>query len=112
MKQVMTSVSVEQSGMNRLAPNHLWELAARLFRFRADRWRRRALFYKKYQDYFPHVATSRFVERCLELDLRYRGLAEILRIMQTNGRLVTARSMAVGRKRGRMTVLPRHPVIA
>ena len=111
MKQVIPSVSVEQSGINRLAPHHLWELAARLFRFRADRWRRRALFYRRYREYFPRLASSRFVERCLELDQRYRGMAEVLRAMQTNRLLVTARAIEVRGKHRQTAALPRHPAI-
>ena len=111
MKHVITSTSVEHIGANRLAPHHLWELAARLFRFRADRWRRRALFYRRYREYFPHLSSSRFVERCLELDQRYRRMAEVLRAMQTKRSLGMARAIDVRGKHGNSLPLSRHPAI-
>jgi len=112
MKQVTTSISLVRSERNQLAPNHLWELAARVFRLRADRWKRRALFYQRYRDYFPHVSTSRFVDRCLELDMRCRRLSEILHVMSRQGRLVTARGMIVRRRHGRAGALQTRTAIA
>lgn len=112
MKQVTASTSLERSERNQLAPNHLWELAARVFRLRADRWKRRALFYRQYRDYFPHVSTSRFVDRCLELDMRCRRLSEILHVMSRQGRLVTTREVIMRRKHGRTVALPTRTAIA
>ena len=111
MKQVTTSTSLVKPSMNQLTPNHLWELAARVFRFRADRWNRRALFYRRYREYFPHVSTSRFVDRCLELDMRYRRLSEILRVMSRQGGAVTTGGMIMRRKHGRTVALPHRPAI-
>jgi len=111
MKQVATSTSLVRSGMNQLAPNHLWELAARVFKFRADRWKRRALFYRRYREYFPRLSTSRFVDRCVELDMKYRRLAEMLHIMARQGRVVSTRGMIVRRKPGRTVMLPTRPAL-
>lgn len=106
MKQVITSTSVVRLGMKRLTPNHLWELAARLFRFHADRWRRRALFYERHRDYFPRLSAGRFVERCRELEAAYRGLAEVMFALPTQNQWVPVRAMVLRRKHGRRIALP------
>ena len=86
MKEVTTSTSMVGSpvrpGTNRLAPNGPSEFAAWLFRVNADRWRRRALFYERHRDYFPRLSSGRFVDRCRELEATYRGLAQVLFIIQ------------------------------
>lgn len=87
MRHVTASTSVVRSGMKRLAPDHLRELAARLFMFRADRWRRRALFYRRYRDYFPRLSAGRFVDRCWELETMCRGLAEVMRAKPAQDRM-------------------------
>lgn len=56
--------------------------AARLFTANAERWRRRALFYERHRDYFPRLASGRFVERCRELEATYRELPQVLFTMQ------------------------------
>lgn len=109
MSHVAISSTVMSAGMKRLAPNHLWELAARLFRFRADRWRRRALFYRRYRDYFPRLSGSRFVDRCWELETMYRGLSEVMHAIPRQEQWVPVREMVVRRKPGRRTALAHHP---
>jgi hypothetical protein len=106
MSHVAISSTVTSAGMKRLAPNHLWELAARLFRFRADRWRRRALFYRRYRDYFPRLSGSRFVDRCWELETMYRGLSEVMHAIPRHEQWVPVREMVVRRKHSRKTALP------
>jgi len=111
MKQVPASTALVNMGTNQLAPHYLWELAARVFQFRADRWKRRGLFYKRYREYFPRVSTSRFVDRCLELDVRYRKLSEILRSMSRQGRFMETRRMIMREKHGRTIMVPSRPAI-
>ncbi|MDH5666386.1 MAG: hypothetical protein OEY86_00040 [Nitrospira sp.] len=111
MKQLAVSTLPVNADMNRLSPNHFWELAARLLTFRADRWKRRALFYRRYREYFPHMSTSRFVERCLELDIRYRRMADLLSTMSRQGRMMTVPEMVVRRKPRRAAVLPPRPAL-
>ena len=105
MKQATTSTSVVRLGMKRLTPNHLWELAARLFWFHADRWRRRAQFYERHRDYFPRLSSSRFVDRCRELEVAYRGLAEVMFALPAQHQRVPVRTMVLRRKQGRRTAL-------
>ncbi|MCS6291381.1 MAG: hypothetical protein H8K10_20750 [Nitrospira sp.] len=82
MKTVTTSTSMAERPLRRrrrwLALTGPSGLAARLLRVNADRWRRRALFYERHRDYFPRLASGRFVERCCELEAAYRGLAHVL----------------------------------
>lgn len=111
MKQLAASTVPVNADMNRLSASHLWELAARLFTFRANRWKRRALFYQRYREYFPHMSTSRFVERCLELDLRYRRMAELLSAMSRQGRLLTTSEMVMRRKPRRTAALSPRPAL-
>ena len=88
MKAVTTSASASMAERPLRRDRH-WlaltgssEFAARLFRVNADRWRRRALFYERHRDYFPRLASGRFLERCRELEAAYRGLARVLFTMQ------------------------------
>lgn len=106
MKLMTTSTAVVRLGMKRLAPHHLWELAARLFRFNAERWRRRALFYEQYRDYFPRLSAGQFVDRCRELEATYRRLAEIMFALPAEHQLVPARTMVLRRKQRGRAVLP------
>jgi hypothetical protein len=108
MKQLITSEPVVRLGMKRLAPHHLWELAGRLFRFNAERWRRRALFYERHRDYFPRLSAGRFVERCRELEATYGRLAEIMFALPTKQQWVPARTMVLRRKQGGRAVLSDH----
>jgi hypothetical protein len=41
----------------------------------AERWGRRALFYKRHRDYFPRLSSGGFIARCRELEATYRGLS-------------------------------------
>ncbi|WP_447601290.1 hypothetical protein [Nitrospira sp. Nam80] len=50
-------------------------LMVRLLSGDAQRWRRRARFYERHRDYFPRLASGRFVARCRELEAMYRNLA-------------------------------------
>ena len=50
-------------------------LLVRLLAGDAERWRRRARFYERHRDYFPRLASGRFVSRCRELEAMYRKLA-------------------------------------
>ena len=88
MKAVTTSASTSMTARPLRRDRHWLALtgpsgfAARLFRVNADRWRRRALFYERHCDYFPRLASGRFVERCRELEAAYRGLAHVLFTLQ------------------------------
>ncbi len=95
MKEVMRSssvverpVEVERPG---LVSRRLSGLAARLFKINADRWRRRAQFYAQHRDYFPRLASGRFVNRCRELEASYRGLAQVLFTMPPQVQFVPIR---------------------
>ncbi len=86
MKAVSISTSMAGHSLRR---NRHWlaltgpsRVAVRLLSVNADRWRRRALFYERHCDYFPRLASGRFVERCRELEAAYRGLAHVLFTMQ------------------------------
>lgn len=50
-------------------------LIARLFSRDAERWGRRALFYERHREYFPRLASGRFVARCRELEAMYQRLS-------------------------------------
>lgn len=108
MKQATTSTSVVRLGMKRLTPDHLWGLAARLFRFNADRWKRRALFYERHRDYFPRLSSGRFVDRCRELEATYRGLAEVMFALPAQNQWVPVRAMGLRNKHGRKSALADH----
>ncbi|MDK2743577.1 MAG: hypothetical protein H8K03_01695 [Nitrospira sp.] len=84
-------------GPKRLSPRHLLELATRLFIFKADRWKRRALFYERHRDYFPRLSAGRFVDRCRELEATYRALAQIMLLMPAQDELVPVRQLALPR---------------
>lgn len=97
MKAVTTSTSMAERPLRR---NRHWlaltgpsGLAARLFRVNADRWRRRALFYERHRDYFPRLASGRFVERCRELEAAYRGLGQVLFTLQPQVEWAPARAV-------------------
>jgi hypothetical protein len=81
-------------GPKRLSPQHLLELATRLFMFKADRWKRRAQFYERHRDYFPRVSASRFINRCRELEAMYRGLAQMMFLIPPQDELVLVRAVA------------------
>ena len=89
MKAVTTSASTSMTARPLRRDRHWLALtgpsgfAARLFRVNADRWRRRALFYERHRDYFPRLASGRFVEGCRELEAAYRGLAHVLFTLQS-----------------------------
>ena len=53
-------------------------MTARVLAEAAKRWRRRALFYERHRDYFPRLSSGRFVGRCHELEVTYRGLARAI----------------------------------
>lgn len=82
MKDVNTSTAMAARPLSRdrhwLAFNGPSGFAAWLFGVNADRWRRRAVFYERHRDYFPRLASGRFVERCRELEVAYRGLAHVM----------------------------------
>lgn len=80
---------------SRLSPNHLVELVTRLCLFKAERWGRRALFYERHRDYFPRISAGRFVNRCRELEAKYRALAQIMFLIPTTDRLVPVRALAL-----------------
>lgn len=82
-------------GPKRLSPKHLLELATRLFIFKADRWERRALFYERHRDFFPRLSSSRFVDRCRQLEAAYRALAQMMLLLPQQGQLVSVRAQAL-----------------
>jgi hypothetical protein len=84
-------------GPTRLSPNHLLELITRVCIFKAERWGRRALFYERHRDYFPRMSAGRFVNRCRELEARYRALAQIMFLIPTEDRLVPVRALALSK---------------
>lgn len=102
-KEVTNGLSVSTSTIStqvrrsssRLSPNHLVELITRLCIFKAERWGRRALFYERHRDYFPRLSSGRFVNRCRELEARYRALAQIMFLIPAEDRLVSIRTLAL-----------------
>lgn len=82
-------------GPSRLSSNHLVELVTRLCIFKAERWGRRALFYERHRDYFPRISAGRFINRCRELEARYRALAQIMFLIPSEDRLVPVRALAL-----------------
>ncbi|MBS0182994.1 MAG: hypothetical protein JSS39_11380 [Nitrospira sp.] len=100
-KGLMVSTSVipapERRGPRRLSPNHLLELITRLCIFKAERWGRRALFYEQHRDYFPRLSAGRFVNRCRELEARYRALAQIMFLIPAEDRLIPIRALALSK---------------
>jgi hypothetical protein len=105
MKEVTRRLSISTSviptpvrrGSKRLSPNHLLELITRLCIFKAERWGRRALFYERHRDYFPRLSASRFVNRCRELEAKYRTLAQIMFLIQAEDRLVPIRALTLSK---------------
>ena len=97
MKAVTTSTSMAERPLSRdrhwLALTGPSGFAARLFRLNAACWRRRALFYERHRDYFPRLASGRFVERCHELETAYRGLAHVLFTLQPQIEWVPVRAV-------------------
>ena len=81
-------------GPKRLSATHLLELATRLFTFKAERWKRRALFYERHRDYFPRLSSSRFVDRCRELEVAYRALAQMMFLLPAQEQFVSVRALA------------------
>ncbi len=102
MKEMLTSPStVEQTSRPekpRAMSSRLSGLGAWLFSVHADRWRRRAQFYERHRDYFPRLASGRFVDRCRELESAYRGLAWLLFPVSPQLRLVPVRVTVLRRK--------------
>ncbi len=98
-KGLTLSTSVIPAPMRRrptqLSPKHLFELVTRLCIFKAERWGRRALFYEQHRDYFPRISASRFVNRCRELEARYRALAQMMFLIPSEDRLVPVRALAL-----------------
>jgi len=105
MKEVTKGLTISTSvipapvrrGPKRLSSQHLLELATRLFIFKAERWKRRALFYERHRDYFPRLSASRFVDRCRELEATYRALAQVMLLMPAQDELVPVRQLALPR---------------
>lgn len=103
MKEVIKGLTVSTSvipapvrrGPQRLSPNHLLELVTRLCIFKAERWGRRALFYEQHRDYFPRLSAGRFVNRCRELEARYRALAQMMFLIPAEDRLIPIRALAL-----------------
>ncbi len=103
MKEVKKELTISTSliptparrGPKRLSPKHLLELATRLFIFKAERWKRRAVFYERHRDYFPRVSSSRFVDRCRELETAYRALAQMMFLFPAHDQLVSVRALAL-----------------
>jgi len=102
MKDVTKGLAISTSvisapargGAKRLSREHLLELVTRLFIFKAERWKRRALFYERHRDYFPRLSSSRFVDRCRQLESAYRALAEVMFLLPTQDQLVSVRALA------------------
>lgn len=95
MKAVMRSSSVVEHPIESKRPRpvslRLSGFATRLLKIHADRWKRRAQFYERHRDYFPRLASGRFVDRCRELEASYRGLAQVLFAMPPQIELVPVR---------------------
>lgn len=105
MKEVIKGLTVSTSvvpapvtrGPKGLSPNHLLELVTRLCIFKAERWGRRALFYERHRDYFPRLSAGRFVNRCRELEARYRTLAQIMFLIPAEDQFVPVRALALSK---------------
>ena len=105
MKEVSKGLAISASlipapargGPKRLSPKHLLELATRLFIFKAERWKRRALFYQQHRDYFPRLSSGRFVDRCREREAAYRALARMMFLLPEQDQLVSVRALAFRR---------------
>lgn len=88
MKDITISSTVTNGSKKRLSPAHLWEFATRLFMFKAERWKRRAMFYERHRDYFPRLANGPFIVRCRQLESRYRALAQLMFLIPAEKRLL------------------------
>ncbi len=95
MKDITISSPVTTGSRKRLSPPHLWELATRLFMFKAERWKRRAVFYERHRDYFPRLASGPFINRCRELEASYRALAQLMFLVPPEKRLVPIHVLAL-----------------
>ena len=106
MKAMILSSPVTTNPVKKLSSANLWELATRLFMSKADRWKRRALFYERHRDYFPRLATSRFIDRCRELEAMYRRFIAIMFRMALQEQLVPVRTSTLRKHQGQRTRLP------
>lgn len=106
MKAMILSSPVATDPTKKLSSANLWELATRLFLFKADRWKRRAQFYERHRDHFPRLATSRFIHRCRELEATYRRFVAIMFRMALHEQLVPARTSALRKNQGQKAGLP------
>ena len=106
MKAMILSSPVATNHAKKLSSANLWELTTRLFMSKAERWKRRALFYERHRDYFPRLATSRFIDRCRELEAMYRRFVMIMFRIPLQEQLVPVRTSALRKKRGQRTTLP------
>ena len=88
MKDITIPSSVSTGSRKTLSPAHLWELATRLFMFKAERWKRRAMFYERHRDYFPRLANGKFIMRCRQLEARYRALAQLMFLVPEEKRVL------------------------
>ncbi|OQW32198.1 MAG: hypothetical protein A4E19_19370 [Nitrospira sp. SG-bin1] len=91
MKTTIISSTVATNPVKKLSSTNPWELARRLFMFKAERWKRRAMFYERHRDYFPRLAMSRFIDRCRELEAMYRQFVTIMFHMPLQEQLVPVR---------------------
>ncbi len=108
MKDITISSSVATGSKKRLSPTHLWELATRLFMFKAERWKRRAMFYEQHRDYFPRLASGQFITRCRQLEARYRELVGIMFGLALRDRLIPVRTVALRKKQRQRIMLPQR----
>jgi len=105
MKEVSKGLAISTSliptssggGPQRLSSKHLLELATRLFMFKAERWKRRALFYEQHRDYFPRLSSSRFVGQCRELEEAYRALAQMMLLLPAQEQFGSVRALSLRR---------------
>ena len=106
MKAMILSSPVATNPVKKLSSENLWELVTRLFMFKAERWKRRAQFYERHQDYFPRLATSRFIRRCRELEATYRRFVTIMFRLALQEQLIPVRTSAHRKHQGLRTRLP------
>lgn len=95
MKDLTIRSSVTTGSKKHLSPAHLWELATRLFMFKAERWKRRAMFYERHREYFPRLANGQFIMRCRQLEARYRVLAQLMFLVPEEKRLLPIPALAL-----------------
>ena len=106
MKDVVISSPVIAGPAKRLSPVHLWELTTRPFMFKAERWKRRAMFYERHREYFPRVAASRFIDRCRELEATYREFVAMMIRMAMREQPAPARAMMIRKQYGKRAMVP------